>query len=82
MAKLEPEECIVNMTMDEVYTIQGVEVAGSRYYGETDGILTKTIFCIHSNSISGKYGDMVSMQPVAQYEKKTSRTPATKLCAV
>jgi len=55
--------------MDEVYTAQGVEVAGGKYYGETDGILTKTLFCIHISSVSGKYEDMVSMHPVAHVRR-------------
>ena len=65
IAKLEPRERLINIAMDEVYTAQGVEVSGGKYYGVTDGILTKTLFCIHINSVCGKYKDMVSMQPVA-----------------
>ena len=70
IAKLEPRERPINISMDEVYTAQGVELAGGKYYGETaDGSTTKTLFCIHMNSVSGKYEDMVSMQPVAHVRR-------------
>ena len=70
ISKLEPRERLINIAMDEVYTAQGVEVAGGKYFGETDGILTKTLFCIHISSVSGKYEDMVSMQPVAHVKRE------------
>ena len=69
IATLEPRERLVNIAMDEVYTAQSVEVAGGKYYGEINGVLTKTLFCIHMNSVFGKYEDMVSMQPVAHVRK-------------
>ncbi|KAF0314767.1 Transposable element P transposase [Amphibalanus amphitrite] len=62
--KLEPRERLVNLAMDEVYTAQAVEFAGGRLFGETNGVVTKTLFCTHINSVAGKYEDMISMQPV------------------
>ena len=64
MKKLEPRQRLVNLAMDEVYTAQSVELAGGRLYGETAGVVTKTLFCTHINSIAGKYEDMISMLPV------------------
>ena len=69
IAKLEPRDRLINISMDEVYTAQGVELAGGKYYGETDGALTKTLFCVRINSVSGKYEDMVSMEPVAHVRR-------------
>ena len=62
--KLEPRERIVNLAMDEVYTAQSMELAGGRVYGETAGMITKTLFCTHINAVAGKYEEMVSMLPV------------------
>lgn len=67
--KLEPRERLVNLAMDEVYTCQSVELAGGRIYGETEGNVTKTLFCTHINSVAGKYTDMVSMMPVPHVKK-------------
>lgn len=64
VGKLEPRERLVNLAMDEVYTAQSVELAGGRVYGETAGMVTKTLFCSHINSVAGKYEDMISMLPV------------------
>ena len=45
-------------------------MAGDRMYGEIQGVVTKTLFCTHINSIAGKYEDMVSMTPVSHVTKE------------
>ena len=50
--------------MDEVYCAQMVELAGGRLFGETDGAVAKTLFCVHINAVAGIYQDMVCLQPV------------------
>ena len=64
LKKVEPRQRLVNLSMDEVYTAQSVELTGGRVYGETAGVVTKTLFCTHINSVAGKYEDMISMLPV------------------
>ncbi|KAF0311117.1 hypothetical protein FJT64_018038 [Amphibalanus amphitrite] len=50
--------------MDEVYCAQTMELAGGRLFGEQDGAIAKTLFCVHVNSVAGTYQDMICMQPV------------------
>ncbi|XP_043208122.1 uncharacterized protein LOC122373815 [Amphibalanus amphitrite] len=62
--KLAPRERLINMAMDEVYCAQTMELAGGRLFGEQDGAIAKTLFCVHVNSVAGTYQDMICMQPV------------------
>ena len=68
--KLQPRERLVNLAMDEVYTSQSVEQSGGRVYGVTNGVIAKTLFCTHINSVAGSYTDMVSMTPASTPCKK------------
>ena len=58
-----PHERLVNLAMDEVYARKSVELASGKTYGETNGEVTKTLFCIHINLIAVGYNDMINMQP-------------------
>ena len=61
--KLDTKDKILHMAIDEVYTVQSLEMSGGNFFGETDEQLTRTMLCIHVNSIAGSYQDMVAMEP-------------------
>ena len=63
-SKLQAKDRIVHMAIDEVYTTQSLEMSGGNFFGETDGQLTRTLLCVHVNSVAGSYQDMVAMEPI------------------
>lgn len=77
--KLDPRERLINIAMDEVYTSQSVELAGGKVYGHSSDTVTKTLFCIHINSVAGKYEDMVSMTPVPHVKTEDIRVAFKKV---
>ena len=63
-SKLQVKDRIVHMAFDEVYTTQSLEMSRGNFFGETDGQLTRTLLCVHVNSVAGSYQDMVAMEPI------------------
>ena len=52
--KLNENDKLVSVLMDEVYTHQDIQYINGNFFGAENGELTKTL-CVMINSITGKY---------------------------
>ncbi len=63
--KLNDQEKIVGIVMDEVYSQKKVEYMNGKFFGKETGHHTKTILAVMISSVAGKYKDIVALLPLS-----------------
>ena len=62
-AKLKPKDFLVNVLIDEVYTVKQVRYVNGKFYGREESNIMKTLLCIMIKAVAGKYKDVIGLVP-------------------
>lgn len=63
---LTPQERLVSIVLDEVYSARRIEFQNGKFFGLEDEDVTKTLLCFMLNGVAGKYQDIVAMVPLVK----------------